>query len=223
MADYDFEHTRFRTSRLKKGLDAFGNMFALNIAFVLTSLPIFTIGASLSALYAMCIRLQENEEETVWAGYFHEFKRSFKQATIAWLIILACLFVFWGEYTMINTVGGGLGQFYTIVLIIELALFAMFVPFLFPLIARYNNSLKMMFANAFMLSVRNLWSWAKVVLAWFVPIYICVRYPFIFISIWYLWLLIIFGAIAWGTSHTIRAVFKKTEEAAEKPPKKTDE
>ncbi len=67
-------------------MDAFGTIFPLNVCFVIGCIPIFTIGASLSALYAMCIRLQEDEEETVAAGFIHEFKRSFKQSTIAFFV-----------------------------------------------------------------------------------------------------------------------------------------
>ena len=47
---------------LRRAMDAFGTMFALNICFVVGCIPIFTIGASFTALYAMCIRLQEDEE-----------------------------------------------------------------------------------------------------------------------------------------------------------------
>ena len=64
---------------LRRAMDAFGTIFALNVCFVVGCIPIFTVGASLSALYAMCIRLQEDEEETVVAGFIHEFKRNFKQ------------------------------------------------------------------------------------------------------------------------------------------------
>ena len=42
---------------LRRAMDAFGTIFALNVCFVVGCIPIFTVGASLSALYAMCIRL----------------------------------------------------------------------------------------------------------------------------------------------------------------------
>ena len=78
---------------LRRAMDAFGTIFALNVCFVVGCIPIFTVGASLSALYAMCIRLQEDEEETVVAGFIHEFKRNFKQSTIAYFFILLAIFV----------------------------------------------------------------------------------------------------------------------------------
>ncbi|WP_242996201.1 YesL family protein [Clostridium sp. AF17-21AC] len=212
---------------LRRAMDAFGTMFALNICFVIGCIPIFTIGASFTALYAMCIRLQEDEEETVVSGFIHEFKRSFKQSTIAFLLLLVAVAVMLAEYIMIKRVTGFISTFYTFVLIIEAVLVALVVPFLFPLIARYNNALSITVRNAMVLSITYLWSWVKVVIAWFVPIFICVKYPVVFVSIWYMWLLLLFGAIAWGTTHTIRKIFRLNEQriidTAEKERKAAEE
>ena len=197
---------------LRKAMDGFGNIFALNICFVISSLPIITIGASLAALYSMCIRLQDGREETVVAGYITEFKKNFKQATKAYLVILLCLVVMLGEYMMINTIPGSISTFYTYVLIVEAVLFCLIVPFVFPLIACFENTLINTFKNAFLLSIGYLGSWIKIFIAWFAPIAFCVIYPIIFIYIWYLWLLLIFGAIAYGTSFTVRKVFNTNME-----------
>ncbi|MCM1287226.1 MAG: YesL family protein [Clostridium sp.] len=208
---------------LKRALDAFGNIFALNVCFVIGCIPVFTIGASLSALYAMCIRLQEDEEETVAAGFIHEFKRSFKQSTIAFFAILLALFVMYGEFMLIKTVPGAISTFYTGVLILELIVFALIVPFLFPLIARYNNKLSVSMRNSIILAMTYKWSWIKVMVAWFAPIAICIIYPEIFVYIWYLWLLLIFGAIAYGTSATMRKIFRLNEQRMEEAAKKAEE
>ncbi len=197
---------------LRRAMDAFGTIFALNICFVVGCIPIFTIGASLAALYAMCIRLQEDEEETVVAGFIHEFKRSFKQSTIAFLLIALALFVMFFEFLLVKKVTGFISTFYTFVLVIECVILALIVPFLFPLISRYNNKLSVLVRNSIILAITYLGSWIKVVVAWFAPIAFCVIYPTIFVSIWYLWLLFIFGAIAYGTSYTMRKIFKLNEQ-----------
>lgn len=208
---------------LKRALDAFGNIFALNICFVIGCIPIFTIGASLSALYAMCIRLQEEEEETVAAGFIHEFKRSFKQSTIAFLAILLALFIMYFEFLVVKTVQGFLSTLYTGVLILELIMLALIVPFLFPLIARYNNKLSISVRNSIILALTYKWSWIKVMVAWFAPIALSIIYPEIFVYIWYLWLLLIFGAIAYGTSATMRKIFRLNEQRMEEAAKKAEE
>lgn len=197
---------------LRRALDAFGNMFALNLCFVAGCIPIITIGASLTALYAMCIRIQEDEEETIVAGFIHEFKRSFKQSTIAFLLILAAAAVMIAEYLVVKTVEGFYSTLYTCVLVVEIIVLALIVPFLFPLIARYDNKLSILIRNSAVLSITYLGSWIKVVVAWFAPIAFCIIYPEIFVYIWYLWLLLIFGAIAYGTSYTMRKVFRLNEQ-----------
>lgn len=201
-----------KESLLKRGLDAFGCMFALNVCFVIGCLPVFTIGASLTALYAMCIRIQEDEEETVVAGFIHEFKRSFKQATAAFGMVVLALIVMYGEWLLVNTTTGTISMFYTVVLYLELLIMGLTVFFLFPLISRYENKLSVLIKNSIMLSIGYFWSWVKVAVAWIAPIAFFIIYPELFLAAWYLWILIIFGAIAWGTSHTIRAILRQNEQ-----------
>ena len=221
---------RQREWKLKKGLDAFGNIFGLNICFVIGCLPVFTIGASLAATYAMSIRLQEDEEETVLRGFIYEFKRSFKQATIAFLGFVVAIAVLLAEWILINTQKGAISVFYTIVFYLELLMVALIMAFLFPLIARYNTTLKQAVKNSILLSVGYIFSCIKILTAWVAPIAFSIIYPMIFLYTWYLWLLILFGAIIWGTSHTVRFVFrqneealKRTEEEAEEEEKKKEE
>ena len=222
---------RQREWKLKKGLDAFGNMFGINICFVIGCLPVITIGASIAASYAMAIRLQENEEETVARGFIHEFKRSFKQATIAFLGLVVAVAVLLAEWILINTQKGAISVFYTIVFYLELLFVALILAFLFPLIARYQTTLKQAVKNSILLSVGYIWSAVKILVAWVAPIALSIIYPIIFLHTWYLWLLLAFGAIFYGTSHTIRHVFKQNEdairqteeEAAEEARKKEEE
>ena len=208
---------------LKRALDTFGTIFGLNVCFVIGCIPIITIGASLSALYAMCIRLQEEEEETVVAGFIYEFKRSFKQSTVAFLAILLALFVMYFEFLLVKTVPGNISTFYTGVLVLELIVLALIVPFLFPLIARYNNKLSISVRNSIILALTYKWSWIKVMVAWFAPVALCIIYPEIFVYIWYLWLLLIFGAIAYGTSATMRKIFRLNEERMEEAARRAEE
>ena len=201
---------------IRKGMDAFGNIFGLNVCFVTFSLPIFTIGASLTALYSMCMRIQEDKEETVLSGFVTEFKKNFKQSTQAFFIILLYIAIMLAEYIMINNISGIISTVYTYVLIVEVVLFCLVVPFVFPLIARYENTLGKIFINSFLLAIGYLGSWIKFFTAWVAPIVFCIVYPIIFIYIWYLWLLLIFGAIAYGTSFTLRKIFQMNNEANQK-------
>ena len=205
-----------KLGRLRGALDAFGNIFGLNVCFVLFSLPVVTMGASFVALYSMSMRLQEGKEATIFHGFLHQFKKNFKQATAAWLIMLVYAFVMWGTYVMVNNIPGTISSVYTVVLVIEAVFFCLTVPFVFPLIACYENTLPRIFKNSLLLAIGYLGSWIKVFIAWFAPIAFCLIYPILLLYIWYLWLLLLFGAIAWGTSYTIRKMFQKNMGAQDK-------
>lgn len=64
-----------------------GYIWYLNILWLVTSLPIFTIGASTTALIYSEMKLQ-HEEGYPTQNFFHSFKENFKQATGIWFIYL---------------------------------------------------------------------------------------------------------------------------------------
>lgn len=196
-----------KETKLKRAMDVFGCLFAINICFVISCLPIFTIGASFAALYAMMFRIQRRDDYTVVKEYFQEFKRNFKKGTAAWfLIILACVAI-WGEYLYFVNFDNAMSRIYEVVIIFEVVALALVLPFLFPLIAYFDNTLVNTFKNSFLLAVSNFGSWLKMFVAWFAVIAFGFGYEFIFLNTWYLWLLLMFGLLAYGTSLTAKKVF----------------
>ena len=209
---------------LRRFMTAFGNVFALNICFIIASLGVITIGAALTALFSMCMKLQENNSDAqIIKEYFGEFKKNFKKATLEWLIVIGILGVMLGEYLLVVTQPGTLATFYTIVLIAELVALALVMAFLFPLTARYDNTVVNTFKNAILLSLGNLWDFAKIFLIWFVPIFYTIKDPVVFFNIWYLYLLIAFGTMAYLSTMTIRNVFKKIKVTQEEEQKKHED
>lgn len=198
-----------------KAWEIFGDIFMINIMFVLCSLPIVTIGASLCALYSMSIKLVYREDGSIARGFLDEFKKNFKQGTVAWLITMFAFVAIWGELFYIANFGGVMGKVYTVVVVLEVVVLALLLPFLYPLIARYENTMWNTFKNAFLLAISNFGKWLKIFLAWFAPIALSVAEPKVFFNTWYLWLVIAFGLIGYGTSHSLLAVFERVGEVKE--------
>ena len=65
----------------------------LNICFIVSILPIITIGASVTALYSVLFKWIHKEEGYVWKDFFQAFKASFKKVTGLWLIFLGALVI----------------------------------------------------------------------------------------------------------------------------------
>lgn len=215
--------THDKENKVAKAFGIFGDIFALNVIFILFSIPIITIGASLTALYSMMLKLTENREGTIWNGFVTAFKSNFKQATKAWLLVLLASVIIAGEIIFIIRFGGAIATFYSILVVLEILALLLVLAFLFPLIARYENSLMNTMKNAFLLSLSNLWPAIQIILGWVMPAFLSFYEPMVFMYTWYLWLLLAFGIITFCTSFPIKKVFKKIEAVQEANEKKRQE
>lgn len=63
------------------------NLIYLNILFLLCSIPLFTIGASLTAMYTTMFKMLHRDDPFIGKTFFKSFKNNFKQATILWIPI----------------------------------------------------------------------------------------------------------------------------------------
>ena len=65
----------------------FSDLITLNLWFVLTSLPLITIGASATAMHYVLLRIYRDElEYSITKNYFRAFRENFRQATAIWFV-----------------------------------------------------------------------------------------------------------------------------------------
>ncbi|MDO4913227.1 MAG: DUF624 domain-containing protein [Bifidobacteriaceae bacterium] len=76
------------------------NLIILNLCTIVTCIPIFTIGASLSAMHKVLTSMVRGEETYIMKQYFEAFRKNWKQATILWCICL-CVFILLGVEFMV--------------------------------------------------------------------------------------------------------------------------
>lgn len=65
------------------------DLLLLNVLFLVTSLPVITLGASLTALFSVSHKLVLGEESYVYRDYFHAFRTNFRLGTAGFLIFSA--------------------------------------------------------------------------------------------------------------------------------------
>ena len=70
-----------------------GDLIILNILWIVCSIPVFTAGASTTAVYYVTLKLVRDEDDSTIRSFFRSFKSNFKQATAKWLILLAAAIV----------------------------------------------------------------------------------------------------------------------------------
>lgn len=131
------------------------DLILLNLLWVITSIPIITIGASTTALYTVCFKMHDDGNSGIFIPYFLAFKENFLKATILWLIILAFGAV--SIYNIflclsMNDASQNLTPVFVIFLMMALFLFL----YAFPLQSRFENKIRYTLFNALFLSLRFL-------------------------------------------------------------------
>ena len=102
-------------SPLMVALMKIGDLLCLSVLWLVFSLPIFTIGASSTALYAAVFYCLRRNEAGVWKHFWKAFRENFKRSTLAWLIELAVLAVFSLDVAVFRAIrlsGGAMGKLY---------------------------------------------------------------------------------------------------------------
>ena len=91
------------------------DLIMLNVVCLICCLPIVTIGASLTALHYVTLKMARNEESYIIRSFFKSFKQNFKQATIINLIMLVIAAILYMDLNIVpwrNYVSGTVYSFY---------------------------------------------------------------------------------------------------------------
>ena len=135
----------------------------LNLLWTICSLPIITIGASTTALYYVTLKIAENREGDITQQFFRAFRSNFKQATQLWLILLVFGVVLGVDIYVLRhlqaSTAGALAVAITLalaVVIVACVAYAMVLFYVFPLLARVENTNWAMLKNSLLMSIRYL-------------------------------------------------------------------
>lgn len=132
------------------------DLVILNILAMVCSIPIFTIGASWTAMYFVTIRIVRKEEGYVIRDFFRSFKENFKQATIIWLLVIVVAAVFIGDILIYRMMPDQIPQIIMIVVAALAFLVLGTVVYVFPVLSRFHNTTGNTIKNAFLLSIVNI-------------------------------------------------------------------
>ena len=80
------------------------DLIMLNVVFLICCLPIVTIGASLTALHYVTLKMARNEESYIIRSFFKSFKQNFKQATVINLIMLAVAAILYMDLRIVGNI-----------------------------------------------------------------------------------------------------------------------
>lgn len=131
------------------------DIVTLHILWLVCSLPIVTIGASSTALSYCCMKRIRTDEGYIARNFFRSFKENFRQSTIVWFIMLAVGALLFVDLRIGMQTEGILGKFMLIscsIFIIPCTLCGIYI---FPVIAKFENSIKDNLKNALLMSFQS--------------------------------------------------------------------
>ena len=194
-------------SRFMQGISRFADLVILNVLILLTSLPLFTVGASVSAAYTLTFRMLRSKEEPVVKSYFRAFRENFRQGTALWLILLVAavpaLIYFDRFFAMEESFHYLFVPFLTVFVLAVCA-----GSFAFPLTSQFQNSLAGTLRNALLLTLANLPRALAAAAINLLPLGLYLFQYELFLKVSFLWFALYFSAAAYMNAAILWKVFK---------------
>lgn len=183
----------------------FGNiiyyLLVYNILWVVFSLPIFTIGASTTALFYVMGKVVRDEDFSTFKDFWKSFRTNFKQSTIITLILGALYLILYVDLKYAYSYGNIAKYMLPIqfAVLIELVFVTLYI---FPVLSRFNIDNKNLFKTALFMSNRHILSTITCVGMMVIIGYVMYRVPSLSV-------LMPFSLCALAVSYVLNGVFKK--------------
>lgn len=147
-------------SMLGRFLYWIADIFILNILWIIFSLPIFTIGASTTALYYSMMQRQRRDEGYIHKNFIKALKENFKQSTILWLIMILVALVLFADLRigLFFNINQNLliGKIFIVVSVILMIPYLFVLLYIFPIQAKFENTIKDNLKNAILMAIGHL-------------------------------------------------------------------
>ncbi|MBR2844497.1 MAG: YesL family protein [Solobacterium sp.] len=150
----------------------------LNMMWMICSLPIITIGASTTALYSVTLKIADEKESNITKQFITAFRSNFKQSTRMWLLLLLAGILIGGDFYVVlhmrSMSSGSLAIMWTLNLALLIAISIIYVVvliYIFPLIARFENTDQAMLKNSLLIGIHYLFCTIVVAAIHFVMFY----------------------------------------------------
>lgn len=198
-------------SPVMRFLNRVGDLMILNFLMVICCIPVITAGAAFTAMHYVLLKIVRGEEGYLVRGFFKSFRANFRQATLIWLLMLLVVVIYIGDIWIFNYSGLVFPKAMVIAVAAVAILLLMVAIYVFPVLARFENSVKNTLKNAMLLAFANLPR--TILMAG------CYILPFVigYFSTYGLLFVILFGisAPAYAAAWIYSGIFKKLEPETE--------
>lgn len=162
------------------------DMLFVSIVFIFLCIPVVTIGPASTALYYSVVKVVRRERGYIFREFFRSFRLNFKRAAIMG-VILTIVFVILGfdllyAWGMTGTEGSK-GSLLMGVFVGITFLAVSFTIYVFPILSRFDMSMKQLFKAAAFMSMRHiLFTIVMIIVHGVALVAIYFFFPFVFLA-----------------------------------------
>lgn len=188
------------------------DLLFLNIALVLSCCTVVFSGAGITALYSITLKMMRGQDYDPIKGFFRALRENFLTSSFAAILLL-------GDVTLLAVLRSALYAETLLMppgLFVLLAILAVFLTallsYLFPLLARFENTFSRHLSNAVRLALANLPVTFLLTAVNLLPFLLGVFVPALLGVVFAFWLLFGFAAGAWVNSFYLNRIFESRED-----------
>ena len=171
------------------------NYMILGVIYIISCIPVITIGAASTACYITHHKVIENDEGYVWQTFWQQFRANFKQSTLLWLIMLfLTAFLAVDCYiTYMFSVKGTPSYYLFIFMLILAGIFVTWMRYWFPYIAHVEDPIRKVLKNTLIMCIIHLPQSILIAAIYAVCAFLIIQFSFnpvviVFAPILYTWL-----------------------------------
>jgi uncharacterized membrane protein YesL len=181
------------------------DVIVLSLLTLLCCLPIITIGAALTALYYVLLKMVRDTDTSIVRTYFKGFKDNFFKSTILWVIMAVILTVLYLDFYLLDNATMNNADVVRIILLIISALFLIIANYIFPMQAQFENTVFGTIKYSFLVCMMNLPRSLLLLFILLCPIIILLFFPE---TVYFLPVFCI-GAVPYLQTEVLALVFEK--------------
>lgn len=131
------------------------DLVVISIVFVVSCIPVITIGCALTALYYTIVKSIVHQEGHLVRNYFRGFRMNLKQGLILGIICDVLLAVLGGNLAVIVLLGlGNIGVIFGAIFVAILLVALVMMAYCFPILARFEVTLIGLLQTGFQLTLQ---------------------------------------------------------------------
>lgn len=127
----------------------------LNAIFILSCIPILTIGAAVTSLYTVTFQIAKLEDPHIWQAFWSAFRRNFRQSTLIWVICFAVIALLCLDFLFLQAQSSPFAAYVQMAIWMVTFLFASVIHYIFPVVSHFICTTGQYWKNALLMCLAH--------------------------------------------------------------------